>query len=113
MLHTCHAHGCTVRISPRLFACRGHWFALRPELQRAIWREYRFGQEVDKKPSLRYLCVQQRAVAELAFKPHDEAAALACAPYALKSNEYRLKAIDDGLGDPLEGLAEPPVRSAA
>lgn len=109
MTHTCHAHGCTRVVPPRMFACRLHWFALRPALQRAIWHEYRFEQEIDKKPSLRYLCVQQRAVGELAFKPNDEAAALAAAPYLLKSNTYRLEAIERGMGDPLAGIAEAPV----
>lgn len=108
-MHTCHAHGCAKNVPPRMFACRDHWFALRPALQRAIWAEYREGQERNKNPSIRYLCVQQRAVGELAFKPHDEAAALAAAPYLLKSNEYRLEAIERGLGDPLAGIAEVPV----
>ena len=88
-----------------MFCCRAHWFAIREALRAAVWREYRVGQERDKKPSLRYLCVQQRAVGELAFKPNDEAAALIAAPYLLKSNEYRLAAIARGFGDPLAGIA--------
>lgn len=112
MTHTCHAHGCTVRISPRLFACRRHWFALRPALQRAIWAEYRFGQEVRKDPSPRYMAVQRRAVAELAFKPNDEEAARICAEYILESEKWRRTCLERGLGDPLEGLDPPGVRAA-
>lgn len=105
MNHTCHAHGCNQAVPPRMFMCRAHWFALREQIRAAIWKEFRPGQERDKKPSIRYLCVQQRAVGELAFKPNDEAAALIAAPYLLKSNEYRLAAIAQGAGDPLAGIA--------
>jgi hypothetical protein len=88
-----------------MFACKTHWYALRPALRDAIWREYRRGQEVDKNPSIRYLAVQRRAVAELAFKPHDEEAARVAAPYFLESEVCRRQAIARGLGDPLEGIA--------
>lgn len=104
MTHTCHAHGCARVVSPRMFACRFHWMALRPALQRVIWAEYRFGQEVRKTPSLRYLAVQQRAVAELAFKPHDEEAARIATEYLLVSEQFRRAAIEAGEGDPLEGI---------
>jgi hypothetical protein len=88
-----------------MFMCKRHWFSLRKPLRDAIWREYRPGQENDKKPSLRYLCVQQRAIGELIFKPNDEAAALLAAPYLIRSHDYRRKAVADGGGDPLEGVA--------
>lgn len=74
----------------------------------AVWREYRQGQERDKKPSLRYLAVQQHAIGEVAFKPYDEGAAAASAPYLLNAVRYRLLAIERGEGDPLEGLAALP-----
>jgi hypothetical protein len=70
----------------------------------AIWREYRPGQEDDKRPSARYMAVQRRAVGEVAFKPHDEVAAAVAAPYLLDSEEWRQRAIERGEGDPLEGL---------
>lgn len=103
-LHTCHAHGCTTVVSPRLFACRKHWFALRELLRKAIWREYRVGQEVRKDPSLRYLAVQQRAVAELVFKSNDEEAAKLSVYYLQESEKWRQMAIEQGAGDPLAGL---------
>lgn len=103
-MHTCHAHGCNRVVPPRMFACRAHWAAVRPVLQRAIWREYKNGQEVRKDPSLRYLAVQQRAVGELAFRPFDEEAARIAAEYLLKSEDFRKRAIEAGQGDPLVGL---------
>jgi len=106
MNHTCHAHGCETRISPRLFACRVHWFRLRKPLQDAIWNEYRVGQEKTKDPSPRYMAVQRRAVAELAFKPNDEEAARIAATYLWESEKWRRVAIEMGQGDPLEGIEE-------
>jgi len=104
MAHTCHAHECNRRVPPAMFMCKAHWFSLPKRTRDAIWREYRPGQEDDKRPSLRYLAVQRFAVGEAAFKPHDEAAALVTAQYMLEAQAYRQKAIDAGLGDPLEGL---------
>lgn len=72
----------------------------------AIWREYRNGQEISKRPTFRYLAVQQRAIGELLFKPHDEAAAARAAPYLVKSELYREKAMSEGHGDPLESLQQ-------
>lgn len=102
--HTCHAHGCGIVIPPRLFMCRQHWYSLSRRLQTAIWREYRSGQERDKKPSLRYLAVAQRAIGELAFLPDDEQAAAAAAPYLLRAEVFRNRAIGAGGGDPLPWL---------
>lgn len=92
-----------------MLACRSHWYSLRKELRDAVYREYRRGQERDKRPSLRYLCVQQRAVAEMAFKPHDEQAARDAAPYLLNSELIRRRCIDMDLGDPLAGLSKAPM----
>ncbi len=105
MPHACHAHGCKTSIPPKIFACRAHWFKLRKQMRDAIWREYRPGQERDKEPSLRYLCVQRRAVGEIAFRPNDEEAARVAAPYLLESESIRRQCIERGDGDPLEGLA--------
>lgn len=105
MTHHCHALGCTKGVPPRMFACLEHWKALRPALQRAIYAEYRRGQEDDKKPSLRYMAVQMRAVAELAFRPNDEEAARLAAPYLLGSHRCRAECVERGLGDPLQGIA--------
>lgn len=103
MSHACHAVGCERRVPAAMFACREHWYKLRKPLRDAIWREYRPGQERDKQPSKRYLCVQRRAVGELAFKPHDEEAARTSAPYLLASEALRQECIAERLGDPLHG----------
>jgi hypothetical protein len=107
MSHTCHAHGCERRVPPSMFACKHHWFALRKPLRDAIWREYRPGQEKTKDPSARYMAVQRRAVAELAFKPHDEEAARISAEYMLHSERWRRVAIERGEGDPLAFCGSP------
>ena len=91
-----------------MMMCRIHWFALRKPLRDAVWREYKNGQEISKTPTARYMAVQQRAVGELAFKPNNEKAAHAAAPYLLNSEKWRQRAIEKGHGDPLEGLTENP-----
>jgi hypothetical protein len=102
MTHTCHAHGCTVAVPPKMFMCKEHWFKLRQKTRAAIWREYTQGQEVTKEPTVRYLAVQQYAIGEAAFRPNDEAAV--AAPYIAKAHEWRDAAIRAGLGDPLVDL---------
>jgi hypothetical protein len=81
-----------------------HWASLPKRFKDAIWREYRPGQERDKKPSVRYLAVQQAAVAMAAFKPYDEGAAKTCAEYLQKAIHLQHVAIQAGDGDPLQGL---------
>ena len=99
--HDCHAEGCPLPVPPRMLFCRKHWGMLDERLKRAVWREYRPGQENDKKPSLRYLAVQRYAVGSLVFKPHDEDAARRAVPFLWEAHRYRQKAIDAGDGDPL------------
>jgi hypothetical protein len=87
-----------------MLMCLRHWKALPGKVQRAIWREYRAGQEHTKLPTHRYMAVQQLAVMHSAFKPNDEAAALAAATYLRSALAYRAEAIRLGHGDPLDGL---------
>lgn len=89
-----------------MFMCAKHWFSLRKTLRDAVWREYHNGQENSKTPTARYMAVQQLAVAEVAFRPNDEAAAALAAPYVLNAGRWRQRAIDKGQGDPLEGLVK-------
>ena len=65
--HHCHAIGCPVQVPPRMFSCRPHWYRTPKALQTLIWRYYREGQEIDKRPSTSYLAVQQLTVAYLAW----------------------------------------------
>lgn len=99
--HTCHAPDCGKRVPPKMFMCREHWYSLKKGTRDAIWREYRPGQEQDKRPSRRYLAVQRAALAEVVFKPNDEAAALKAAEYLASAVFYRDAAIAAGEGDPL------------
>lgn len=63
MEHKCHWLGCSKSVPPRMWGCRKHWFALPEFLRKAIWREYREGQEISKTPSNSYLFVA--AVADM------------------------------------------------
>jgi hypothetical protein len=55
MSHHCHAVGCEVEVSPKLHMCLKHWRMVPPLVQQLIWKHYRKGQEVDKRPSVEYL----------------------------------------------------------
>lgn len=60
--HTCHAEGCNVPVPPKLLMCLKHWRRVPRTIQREIWRHYRPGQEVDKRPTPEYLAVMKRAI---------------------------------------------------
>lgn len=64
--HTCHAVGCDKVIPPRLFMCLKHWRMVPPPLQREIWRTYRPGQEIDKRPSAEYMVAFKNAQSAVA-----------------------------------------------
>ena len=61
MPHRCHWVGCEVVVPPRLWGCKKHWFMLPKRIRDKIWKTYRPGQEVDKKPSPEYLAAAQEA----------------------------------------------------
>lgn len=84
--------------------CKPHWAALPKPIRDAVWREYRLGQERDKRPSSRYLAVQRLAVAHTAFLLEDEEAALVAATYLILAEGFASRAIEEGAGDPLEDL---------
>lgn len=87
-----------------MFMCKPHWASLPPKYQRAIWREYKPGQERSKDPSLRYLAVQQMAIGVQAFRPNDESATEITANYIFRAMIFAAKAIEAGEGNPLDGL---------
>lgn len=70
MTHTCHAHGCSVEISPKFFMCPRHWRMVPAPLKAAIWDNYRPGQEVDKEPTVAYL--DAAAAAKAAVRTHEQ-----------------------------------------
>ena len=104
MTHTCHSPDCTRPVPPRMLFCLTHWRALPKKIQDAVYREYRTGQEIDKKPSLRYLAVQRLACAYSVFKPDDKTATLQTLVYLKEAVSYSRAAVEAGLGDPLENL---------
>lgn len=61
--HTCHWPGCQRHVSPKLWGCAPHWFALPKDLRVRIWAAYVPGQEVTKTPSEAYLAVAREAEA--------------------------------------------------
>lgn len=60
--HLCHARNCTVPVPPRMLMCLPHWRKVPILIQRKVWKHYRPGQEVDKRPSREYLEVMKEAV---------------------------------------------------
>lgn len=67
MPHYCHATGCQTQVKPSLLMCKKHWSLVPDEIQKEVWKHYRKGQEVDKKPSEEYLRAQMVAVNHVAF----------------------------------------------
>lgn len=57
MSHHCHWSGCPIEVPPKMWGCPKHWFALPKHFRDRIWRAYRPGQEIDKKPSDEYITV--------------------------------------------------------
>ena len=62
MTHTCHAEGCSKAVAPKYLMCPRHWGMVPRPQQLEIWRHYRNGQEVDKRPSTEYLAVMKATV---------------------------------------------------
>lgn len=69
--HTCHAEGCGVRVPPRMFMCRTHWYMVPKALRDLVWLHYQSGQErLDGTavPSDEYLEVTREAIEVVAGK---------------------------------------------
>lgn len=58
--HACHWPGCGEQVPPAKWGCRSHWFKLPKELRDEIWRSYRPGQELDRRPSRAYVEAARR-----------------------------------------------------
>ena len=61
MKHTCHWPTCTVEVPPRMWGCKRHWMMLPADIRKEIWRTYRKGQEIDKRPSMAYIAAADKA----------------------------------------------------
>lgn len=66
--HFCHATGCSTEVPPRLLMCLRHWRMVPRDIQSAVWRHYRPGQEIDKRPTAEYLAVMKLAIDAVAVK---------------------------------------------
>lgn len=66
--HTCHATDCGVRVPPKMFMCRNHWYALPKSLRDAVWLAYVPGQEIRMDPTQGYLNVAQRCIRFIEIK---------------------------------------------
>lgn len=60
--HSCHATGCKKAVRPALLMCLPHWRMVPKDIQKLVWKNYRPGQEVDKRPTREYLEVMKRAI---------------------------------------------------
>jgi len=55
--HHCHWTGCDKQVPPAMWGCKKHWFMLPIGLRNKIWAAYQPGQEIDGKPSEKYVAV--------------------------------------------------------
>lgn len=58
----CHALGCQKEIKPSVLMCSNHWRKVPDDIKDDIWKYYRRGQEIDRKPSIDYLDAALSAV---------------------------------------------------
>jgi hypothetical protein len=58
----CHAIGCDKPVAPKFLMCGAHWRRVPVDIQRRIWKHYRPGQEIDKRPTAEYLAVMKEAI---------------------------------------------------
>ncbi len=68
LAHHCHAKGCRERVEPKLLMCPRHWRMVPRNLQAEVWRTYRAGQEIDKRPTREYLDAADAAINAVAAK---------------------------------------------
>lgn len=60
--HKCHVPHCNKTVPPHLLMCGAHWKCVPQRERNAVWKHYRKGQEVDKKPSPAYVAAAQAAI---------------------------------------------------
>lgn len=66
--HVCHAMGCKVVVDPALLMCKKHWRMVPKRIAQEVWRHYRPGQEIDKRPTEAFLAAAQSAINAVARK---------------------------------------------
>lgn len=68
MSHMCHAVACEVEVEPKLHMCLYHWRMVPYPIQQLIWKHYRPGQEIDKRPTVEYIAIAFASVSCVAMK---------------------------------------------
>lgn len=68
MPHHCHAVECQEAVPPKMHMCLRHWRMVPKAVQELIWKHYRPGQEIDKEPTIEYLCVAFVSISCVALK---------------------------------------------
>ena len=66
--HHCHAVGCSIAVPARLHMCPRHWAMVPKIVQELIWKHYRPGQEIDKRPSIDYIATAFVSISSVALK---------------------------------------------
>lgn len=65
--HTCHARECKVACPPTYLMCGRHWRMVPATIQREVWKHYREGQCVDKRPSAEWHRAADAAIGAVAL----------------------------------------------
>ncbi len=82
MTHQCHAVGCSETVPPAKHMCARHWRMVPEVVQKLIWRHYRQGQEIDKRPSVEYLATAFVSISCVALKEGRTPPSLSSSPKA-------------------------------
>lgn len=68
MSHRCHAVDCPMDVPPKMHMCLQHWRMVPKAVQELIWKHYRPGQEIDKRPTIEYIATAFVSVSCVALK---------------------------------------------
>lgn len=68
MVHHCHAVDCNIEVPPKMHMCSAHWRLVPKTVQELIWKHYRPGQEIDKRPTIEYILVAFVSVSCVALR---------------------------------------------
>lgn len=66
--HYCHAVDCGEAVPPKMHMCLKHWRMVPKGVQDLIWKHYRTGQEIDKRPTIEYIATAFVSVSCVALK---------------------------------------------
>lgn len=66
MTHYCHAKDCKAICKPEFLMCPRHWRMVPRGIQTLVWKHYRLGQCIDKRPSEAWHAAADLAIASVA-----------------------------------------------